>query len=190
MLTRVLGALGLTLCSCAPHTATGPGAHPQRVVPPVGTILYSSPDPRYVMAFSPDGARSGPLLDFRPANRPEQIRSSEPSRGVRCISVGPATDPTDYAIRRPLRAGDSFECGSARFRVSRCVAECRAAVIQVEHQLGNGRTLPSSMFVDSCLGVLAFSHEADMVNGIPFEAMMLLGDVGLLADPNYPRCRD
>jgi hypothetical protein len=60
----------------------------------------------------------------------------------------------------------------------------------VEHRLGNGRTLPSSMFVDSCLGVLAFSYEADMPAGIPFEAMMLLGDVGILADPNYPRCRD
>lgn len=141
------------------------------------------------MAFSPDGARFGPLLDFSPTSQPEQIRFSEPSRGVQCVSIGPAADPTDYAVKRPIRAGDRYECGSATFRVSRCVAECRAAVIQVQHRLGNGRTLPSSMYVDTCLGVLAFSYDPDMVNGIPFEAMMLLGSVGILADRNYPNCQ-
>jgi hypothetical protein len=44
------------------------------------------------------------------------------------------------------------------------------------------------MYVNSCLGVLAFSSE-NLAGRISLAAELLRGNVGILADPNYPDCR-
>lgn len=138
--------------------------------------------------FSANGATFGPLLDVSGAFPSVATRYLEPSPGVQCLSIGPAENNDDYAVKRPIRALDQFQCRSTRFRVLRCVQNCRAAVIQREVTRPNNRRERSTIYVDACIGIVAFSDSEDMEDGVPLEAAILRGEVGILADPNYPRC--
>jgi len=104
--------------------------------------------------------------------------------------MGAPGNNVEYAIRRPIRAGDRYRCLGTTFRVTRCFAECRAAVVEIDAPLSGGvpGTRKTYMYVDSCVGVLAFSQIADLAQGIPLDAVWLRGNVGILADPSYPEC--
>ena len=149
-------------------------------------IRYASSDARDSVIFSREGTRDGPIVNLRP---PSATRYLEPGEGVQCISIGVAGNTDEYAIKRPIRAGDRYQCLTSSFRVIRCFEGCRAAIVQVERLLINGQPYRSTMLINGCLGILAFSDTEDMAEGIPFEAMVLRGNVGILADPNYPNCR-
>ena len=63
-------------------------------------------------------------------------------------------------------------------------------MVEVDIPLG-GRgpdTRKGYMYVDSCVGMLAFSDFGDLAEGIPPSAPWLRGEVGILADPSYPEC--
>ncbi len=68
---------------------------------------------------------------------------------------------------------------------------CRSAVVQVDARLGAGRpgTLRSYMYVDDCLGLMAYSQLKDFTGGIPLDAPWLRSGVGVLASDNYPKCK-
>ena len=127
-------------------------------------------------------------MSFLPEFPPETTRYFEPSEGVQCVSIGASGSTLEYAIRRPIRAGDAYRCLTTSFRVVRCFEGCSAAVIQQERRLTNNSTLTSSFYVRNCIGIVAISQAPDMAGGIPFDAMLLLGTVGILADPAYPDC--
>lgn len=153
-------------------------------------IRYASIDLRHLIIFAEDGAHFGPPLEFWAAHPPPPTRYFEPSEGVQCVSIGgDEALTTDYAIKRPIRAGEQYQCRTTSFRVIQCFADCQNAVIEREWLLSNGHTLKSYMLVDSCLGVLAFSETNDFANGIPHDAEWLRGPVGILADPHYSECR-
>ena len=150
--------------------------------------MYASHDPSQFILFSGDGVRSGPLLSFLPQHPPDAARYFEPSEGVQCVSIGVSGNTDDYAIKRPIRSGDRYQCLTTAFQVVRCFEDCRAAVIQRQVQLASNRLRTTSLYVRNCHGIIAFSNEADMAQGIPFDAMLLLSNVGILADPAYPDC--
>lgn len=173
----------LLLSSCALHE---PGRRSGNLQLPTGDILYSSSDPSDIVVFSRRGTRFSPILNLTP---PSATRYLEPSEGVQCVSIGIAGNSTDYAIKRPIKAGDRYQCLSTSFRVVRCLEECREAIVEVEERLVNNQSRLSTMLVSGCLGVLAFSHTEELTDGVPFDAWVLRGPVGVLADPTYPDCQ-
>jgi hypothetical protein len=52
-----------------------------------------------------------------------------------------------------------------------------------------GGTYKASMYVDNCRGVIILSAVSNLAEGIPLNAQWLRGEVGILADPDYPKCR-
>jgi hypothetical protein len=156
-------------------------------------IVYISGDLQHVAVFSPTSARFGPRLALGTDWPSSPARYFEPSEHVQCVSVGPPGNPpgntVEFAIKRPIRAGERYRCLTTSFRVIRCFDRCRAAVIEIVSQLGGHArgTLTSHMYVDACLGVVVISSFADnLTEGIPHEAPLLRGRVGILADPG--RC--
>jgi hypothetical protein len=149
-------------------------------------IVYASADLRHVIVFAPDRVEFAPPLDFRPDSRFVPPRYFEQSEGVRCVSLGPPGNSIEYAIKRPIRADERYQCGTTSFRVARCFGDCQAAVIEVTDRRG---VVTSHLYVNRCLGVLAFSQSGDLSEGIPLEAEWLQGAFGILADPQYPHCR-
>lgn len=156
-------------------------------------IEYVSADLRYAASFTATGARFGdPFLALSPVEPSSPTRYFTLGDGIQCASVGPSEDTDEFAIKRPIRDGERYNCLRTSFRVVRCFEGCRAAVIERVSRLSGPSSrgsLTSYMYVHDCRGVLAFSVVEDMTEGIPFEAALLRGEVGILADRNYPNCR-
>jgi hypothetical protein len=151
--------------------------------------VYSTSNPRHTLSsFASDGYRDGPPLCYLPECPPSPIRRLGPSKGVQCISVGGPGNTIEHAVRRPITAGDRYQCLGTSFRVLRCLDRCNGAVIQQERRATNGRVQISSMYVERCRGVVAFSHHEDMPAGIPFDSQMLRGEVGILAPDKDQGC--
>lgn len=178
--------LALTLTSCAPFRSASQVASPS----PTQEIVYSSTDLRHVTVFSPDGVRYGPPLDYRPGHPPPSTRYVARQDGVHCILIGIPGNTTEYAIKRPIRTGARYQCDRTSFRVTRCVENCTAAVIEYDSRSADNLGAPEGyMYVDSCLGILVFSSVSDLAEAIPLSAEVSRGEVGVLADPTYPNCR-
>jgi hypothetical protein len=186
---RVWAVIALTLTSC---TTLDPV--PRQGAAEAGReIRYVSSDLRFVMIFSNGNARSGDLSALSPGVWPSfPTRAVQTTDHVQCISFGPAGNAVEFAIKRPIRAGDRYTCLNTSFLVTRCFEDCLAAVVEVEAPPGGTRagvdTIKSYMYVDSCRGVLVFSQIGNLAEGIPLGAEWLRGEVGILADPHYPGC--
>lgn len=183
-MTKLLVFAALLLTSCVSH----PSAGSRGVVPTANQeILYASSDLRQIFIFAQDGFHAGPVLEFVPEYPPPPVRYFETSDGVQCASIG-HSDTTDFAIKRPIRVGERYRCGTTLFRVAQCFDNCRAAIIEIEARLVNNGTLTSHMYVDNCSGVLVFSQTGNLTEGIPLSAAWLRGDVGILPHRDYPNC--
>ena len=176
------------LTSCGLHQ---PRLMRESTAAPATEITYVSTDLRHVAVFSGSSARFGPALALSAVWPVSPSRHFNTPDNIQCVSVGPLGNTEDFAIKRPIKAGDTYSCLTTSFRVSRCFEDCRAAVVERNAQLSGvgGDTLKSYMYVDSCLGVLIFSQSGNLAEAIPLNAEWLRGDVGILADPSYPRCR-
>jgi hypothetical protein len=187
-MTPRLSALGLlVLASCAapqPVLRSTTAQLPEE-------IRYVSSDLENAMVFSKGSARAGSIFAYSPGIWPsDPTRDVQTEDNVQCLSMGNEGSSLEFAIRRPIKAGDHYTCLRSAFRVIRCFADCRAAIIEVDTPLGGGAqdTLKSYMYVDACVGVPVFSQVADLAEGIPLSAVWLRGNVGILADPTYPKC--
>jgi hypothetical protein len=179
---RVLAVLALALTACTAHPPAVRAATPESSQ----EIRYVSTDLSFVMIFSNGVAEFG--IPIVIGTYPfESVRTED---GMQCISMAVAGGTTaQFAIRRPIRAGAQYTCLRTTFRVNRCFRDCRAAVVEVGIPLsGGGGRRTAYMYVDSCLGLLAYSPVQDFAEGIPLGAAWLRGDVGILADPHYPEC--
>jgi hypothetical protein len=183
LLVRRLCLLFLFLGSCAQDF----GHHRPSEQTSKNEILYLSSDLAHAAIFSKDTAYFGPAdLTF-----PSPAKYLETSDGVQCLSVGKSGLSIQYAVKRPLTAGENYTCLGTKFRVVRCFEECRAAIIEMDRPLNGGRpgAYQSYMYVDNCRGMLILGVVADLRNGIPLNAEWLRGEVGILAHPEYPKCR-
>jgi hypothetical protein len=155
------------------------------------TTTYVSTNLDSVIVFKGDHVRFGPNLALSdvawPASHAEYL---QPSAGIDCVSMGPSATSEEFAVKRPIKLGERYRCKSTAFAVIKCYANCRAAVVQVEKPLANGRPgLKSYLYIDDCLGVVAYSQVRSFYSGIPNDAPVLRGDVGVLASKDYPGCR-
>lgn len=191
MLDKLALLLTITLISC---TSTGAVEMQNAASGDAVEIKYLSLDHYNAFVFSDRTARSGSIeayaLPAAIAPYPSSpIRTFRTADNVHCVSVGSPGNTTEFAIRRPIRAGDRYTCLGSSFEVSHCTDDCRSAIVRVERarepDIG---PLRSQMYVDSCRGVLTFSDTGDLLEGIPLDAPLLRGPVGILADPNYPEC--
>jgi hypothetical protein len=166
---------------------------PTSVFEPTEDIRYISTDLRNVLIFSRQGTRFGDLDALFPGLWPSyRAELVQPEEGVQCVLVGPRERAVELAIKRPIRAGDRYRCQRSSFRVTRCFNDCRAAIVEVEAPAsGNNPALGPLrhyMYVDHCLGMLAYSVVGNIESGFPLGAMWLRGRVGVLADPRDPSC--
>lgn len=177
----------LLLASCA---SSQPAATHLSTPPSGQDIIYVSSDLRHAAFFSQELARFGPRLALSADWPSSPARYFETGDRVQCVSVGPPGNTEEFAIKRPIRAGETYTCLTTSFRVTRCFEDCRAAVIERVSQVGGHSrgALTSNMYVDSCRGVLIFGYSIDLTEGIPLHAPLLRGAVGILADPEYPNC--
>ena len=188
MILRASTLVALMLASCAAHD---PVVTNGTTAQPVQEIRYVSSDLRFAMVFSEGSARAGHILAFSPgAVLPSSTREIQTDDRVRCLSMGPQGSSVEFAIRRPIRTGDRYQCLRSSFRVTRCFADCRAAIVEADLPLSGGvrGTRKAYMYVDSCLGLLAWGDTGNFNEGIPLDAVWLRGNVGILADPSYPEC--
>lgn len=184
---RKLVLITLTLTACT-HDRTVAGVTTDHSIQ---EIRYVSSDLDNAMVFSEGSARAGSIFAFSPGIWPSSpTRAIQTSDGVDCLSMGTPGNNVEFAIRRPIRAGDRYTCLRTSFHVTRCFGNCRAAVVEIEAPLGGAApgTRKAYMYVDSCVGVLVFSQVADLDRSIPLDAAWLRGNVGILADSNYPEC--
>jgi hypothetical protein len=190
LIGRVWAVIAPALAACA---AAQPPTAPMSTFEPAQDIRYISTDLGSVLVFSRRGTRFGDLNalfpGLWPSHRAELI---EPEDGVRCLLIGPRESGVELAIKRPIRTGDHYRCIRSSFRVTRCFNDCQAAIVEVEAPAsGNDSTrspLKHSMYVDRCLGMLAYSVVGDMEHGMSLGAMWLRGRVGVLADPRQSGC--
>lgn len=176
------------LASCAAHQPTVTST---MATPHVLEIRYVSSDLDNAMVFSDNSARAGSIFAFSPGLWPASpTRAIQTEDGVQCLSMGTPGNSVEFAIKRPIRASDRYTCLRSSFRVTHCFADCRAAVVEVDAPLGGtaSGTSKAYMYVDSCVGLLAYSDTRDLANGIPPDAAWLRGNMGILADPSYPEC--
>lgn len=155
-------------------------------------IIYVSADLKYAMAFSAGRVRTGNLAALAPDLLPSYpVREVAAGDGVRCLSIGPPSNSLEFAIKRPIRRGDEYRCLATSFRVTQCFENCRAATIEVRWQRPDddrNDTLRSYMYVDACRGLVAYSNDRDLSDGIPLQAPLLRGQIGILAEVGQPNC--
>lgn len=155
-------------------------------------IVYASSDLRRVDIFMKGGAKLGvppALSSIAPLSPAKYFQTADL---VQCVSVGPPAATIEFAIKRPIRAGDSYRCLRTSFEISRCFEDCRTAIVDVEVPLAgplSTGTRKAYLLIDSCVGVLAISQSDDFSNGIPLDAAWLRGKVGILGDSKSPGCR-
>jgi len=153
---------------------------------------YISTDMDSVIVFEEGKVRFGPFLAISAAAWASSTASYiSPSDKIQCVSMGPRDNSVEFAIKRPIRVDDHYKCGRTTFVVTRCFMNCRSAVVLVEARLGAGRPgiLKSYMYVDDCLGLVAYSQIKDFTAGIPLDVPFLRSEVGVLASKSYPQCR-
>lgn len=158
--------------------------------PPSQDIKYVSSDLGHAAFFSRDRARFGPTLALSDDWPSSPARYFETSDRAQCVSVGPPGNTVEFAVKRPIRVGERYNCLTTSFRVIRCFNDCRAAVVErvwLRGGLGRGN-FKSYMYVDSCSGVIAFSSSGKLIEGIPAYAELLRGTMGILASLEYPKC--
>ncbi len=164
-----------------------------RYLPITNEIVYLSSDLSDVAVFSKYRTRFGPtdLTISNPDFPSSPATYFETAEGVRCLSIGSSETSDEYAIKRPIKSGERYSCLRSKFRVAQCFYECKAAIIEVDRPLSGGQpgAYQSYMYVDNCRGVIILSVIADLRQGIPLNAEWLRGEVGILAHPDYPRCR-
>ena len=190
MLNKLTPLLALMLISCAT-----PGSLGERTAASgaAAEIRYLSLDHTRVMVFSGNTGRSGGTEAFvslpTDVTPPYPMREFRTSDGVQCVTVGPPGNTDEYAVRRPIRAGDRYACLGSTFEVTHCTDNCRSAIIRVERSRAPDiGPLRSQMYVDSCRGLLIVSDTGDLMEGVPLDAFLLRDPVGILADPDYPAC--
>jgi hypothetical protein len=161
---------------------------------PVGGagIAYVSADLKFAAVFSTKAARFGDLSALAPGAWPTvPVRTIHQPRGLSCISVGPLGNTIEFAVKRPFRSGDKYQCLKTVFRVTECFQYCKAAIVEVERPFGGNvrGKRKTYLYIDDCLGLVASSEVRSFSSGIPLDALWLRGPVGILADPSYPKCK-
>jgi hypothetical protein len=153
---------------------------------------YMSTDMDSVIVFEDGQVRFGPFLAIYPGGWASSTAEYlTPNDDIECVSTGPRDYSVQFAIKRPIHVADHYSCARTTFVVLRCFMHCRSAVVRMERPLGGGApgTLTSYLYVDSCLGMIAYSQSKDFLAGIPLDAAWLRGSVGVLASKSYPQCR-
>lgn len=179
----------LSMNSCA---LSQPGHGDIKYSPFKNETVYLSTDLAHVAVFSKHRTRFGPT-DLVIANIEWPSSSAtyfETDAGVQCLTVGKSEISIEYAVKRPLTAGENYTCLRTTFRVVQCFYECKAAIIEMDRPLSGGQpgAYQSYMYVDNCRGVLILGVVADLREGIPLNAEWLRGEVGILVHPDYPKC--
>src|SRR6218665_3076072 len=157
MLRNCTKLVALALTSCATIDVS---PERQQTLP---EIRYLSLDHDFAFVFSNPTARSGGIEAYASPNSTTQYPSFpmgefRTADNVQCVSVGPAGNTIEFAVRRPIRAGDRYSCLSSNFEVTHCTEACRSAVIRVERSRApDVGPLRSQMYVDRCRGVLLWS---------------------------------
>lgn len=154
--------------------------------------VYISSDLAHVTVFTKDEGRIGNDLAISGSIWPSSsAKYFQPFDGVQCVSLGESSGSVQFAIKRPIRISEKFQCLKSKFQVVKCFIECRAAVIEVNSPLGANRPgfITSYIYVDDCFGILAFDVSKNLNKGMPPSAPWLRGPVGILANPDYPECR-
>jgi hypothetical protein len=184
---KLAWVLLLTVAACA----SGPSAMADAAAPArVEEIVYLSADRGSLAVFSGESARFGPLdLALRNPEWPSLPARYFQKGGTYCVSIGGPAGSREYAIKRPIRKGERYKCQSSSFYVAKCFGDCKSAIIEHKHDLiGDNGFIKSYFYVDSCAGVIGFSQNDSMANGIPLDAEWLRGSVGILAATDYPSC--
>lgn len=174
-------------------SAFGPAAPPSAMDELKGGIIYVSVDLQNAMIFSEERVRTGNLAALAPDILPSYpLRDISAGDDVRCLSAGPPNNSLEFAIKRPIQSNDRFECLDTSFHVTRCFERCRAALIEIQRPVrtdgSDETTLTSYMYVDACRGVVVYSTNANLAGGIPLQALLLRGPVGILADLGRSEC--
>lgn len=164
-----------------------------KYLPITSETIYLSSDLADVAVFSKEKTRFGPtdLTISNPDFPSSPATYFETVNGVRCISVGSSETSDEYAIKRPIKNGEQYNCLRTNFRVADCFFECKAAIIEIDRRYSGNKPgiYKSYMYIDDCRGVIILSESNDLSQGIPLNAEWLRGEVGILAHPNYPKCR-
>lgn len=158
-----------------------------------GEIIYISIDLANVAVFSESATRFGPtdLTIANPEWPASPARRFTTDDRVQCVSIGSLETSDEYAVKRPIKFGEQYSCLRTKFRVAQCFDDCSAAIIEMDRPYSGKKpgTYTSYMYVDDCRGALIISEINDFSQGIPLSAKWLRGEVGILAHPDYPKCR-
>lgn len=153
-------------------------------VVPIGksAIWYSSTSTNATTVFDGDKIYSGPPIIETTMSR-IMIGDQE---GISCISIGPISSSTEYAIKRPIKKTDSYTCNGTIFYVVDCIDSCREAVVRAYRGPEKVGVEENYFVVDFCKGITNF-------NVLPTgqstkDTETLRGTIGILNAPDSGAC--
>lgn len=175
------------LLMLAPSVSAQPAGEAQSG-PPRQEIVYTSLDLRHSIAFAQDGVRFGPPMEYRPEFPPGEARYIRGEDGVHCVSIGIPGNTTNYAIKRPIKAGERYRCDRTSFWVVRCFEHCRSAIIEYNSRADAFKEPEGHLYVNNCVGVIAISQGSKLKKDLPIGTPVLRNNAGILAHPDFPEC--
>lgn len=180
---RSLVLCSVLLCASCVH-------HPHRQSAPYeDNIRYVSFDRSRVSSFHSNEARVGVPWALEGVAPLSPVRYLELGASLSCISIGPTSGSLQLAIKRPIQIGDEYYCLQSRFKVEKCIDECKSAIIAifpVSQKEFSGQY--RRMIVNQCVGVIAIEEGVAEKYEELANFFFLAGDGGLLKDRRFPVC--
>jgi hypothetical protein len=145
-------------------------------------IQYVSDNHHHIVIFDGLKVFGGPPIEL-PAIPAKYMTIGD---SIQCVSVGPPSSTSEYAIRRPIKLNDRYQCRGTNFYVVRCFNSCKQALVMIDRP-ANKTGLPTDYFLaDDCVGILQF-NVLETGKSSP-DAEKLQGGGGILASNQYPSC--
>ncbi|CAN5244499.1 hypothetical protein BH10PSE14_BH10PSE14_11700 [soil metagenome] len=186
--SKLLLFLTIILAACGSKSSAGAENND------TAQAVYLSIDYAHVMVFTEHDFRTGDLhalLEGLYSNVP--AKSLRLPGGISCISIGHSGSSEEFAIKRPIKLGEKYQCLGSIFTVQKCFQDCKSAVVFREivpsgPPRSDGLKIPSYMLVDECRGMVALNYTNDFSAGIPHNSLLLRGDMGILNTKSLSAC--
>ncbi|MEG3145519.1 hypothetical protein U1839_12735 [Sphingomonas sp. RT2P30] len=188
MQSKILLLLTIILAACGSKSSAG------AKYGDAAQAVYISIDYAHVMVFAEHAFRTGDLHALMEGLYPNvPAKSLQLPGGISCFSIGYPGISEEFAIKRPIKLGEKYQCRGSIFTVQKCFQDCKSAVIFREiipsgPPRSDGAKVPSYMLVDECRGMVALNYTNDLSASIPHNSLLLRGEMGIFNTKRLSAC--
>ena len=143
---------------------------------PQETIRFLDVDGTDVTQVSDDYVQFNAPVNLEPIWPRDGILEWIEEEGMSCLVYGSAIDSPSgaIAVKRPIIAGDTFECSNFQFEVVTCIDACEAGIIR---EIGS--SLNNEYLFDNRRGIVMINNVFGLSNGFRVSHKILQNELGL-----------